>query len=289
MYEYPQWLKKRLIINDNLFGMKRILAEYSINTVCESSLCPNLNECFSRKWATFLILGEICSRACTFCSVRHDLPGKIDSAEPEKISNIVKRLDLRYVVITSVTRDDLYDGGSGQFVKVVEAIRDLSKDVRIELLVPDFVGKRAAIERVIKIGPDIFGHNIETVQRLYSVAKAGSDYYRSLGLLRMAKGIDSNQLTKSGIMVGLGETEEEVIKAMKDLRRAQCDILTIGQYLRPGKYNPAVKEFITPEEFKKYKIIGEELGFKLVSSGPFVRSSYFAEEIYNRIRSFGCS
>lgn len=264
--------------------MKRILAECAVNTVCESSLCPNISECFSKKHAAFLISGNVCTRSCGFCYVKRAIPGAIDSDEPVRISSLVKRLNLKYVMLTSVTRDDLHDGGASQFVKVLEALRESSKDIRIELLVPDFGGRIEPIERIVKAGPDILGHNIETVKRLHRIVRPGFFYERSLCLLRMAKEIDDEQVTKSGMMVGLGETEEEVVSAMEDLRQAGCDILTIGQYLRPSEYNLPIEKFVALEEFERYKMIGREVGFIHVSSGPFVRSSYYAEEIFNSIQ-----
>lgn len=294
---FPSWVKKRLISNEDFFAMKRLLSEYSINTVCESGLCPNICECFSRKFATFLILGRICTRACGFCSVKpsahsgltlnaaaewvkKDMPGTVDPEEPGRISDFVKRLNLKYVIITSVTRDDLRDGGASQFVKVVEAVRCISKGVKVEILVPDFGGRRESIEKVLGIRPDIFSHNIETVRRLYPVARSGAGYERSLDLLKTAKDMDSGQLTKSSLMVGLGETGEEILDTIEDLKAAGCDILTIGQYLRPGKDSLDIERFASPEEFERYKTAGEAMGFKFVSSGPYVRSSYLADEIY---------
>lgn len=281
---FPSWLKKRIFASNDLFMMKRLLSERGINTVCESSLCPNMTECFSRRHATFLILGSICTRSCGFCSVKKDTPRSVDSEEPERIADFVKLLNLKYVVITSVTRDDLKDGGAGQFVKVIEAIRSVSADSRIEILVPDFGGRRESVEKVLETKPAVFGHNIETVKRVYPVVRNGASYSGSLDLLKMAKDTAPRQLTKSSIMVGLGETEEEILDTMSDLRLAGCDILTIGQYLRPGKDNANIKRFVTPEEFERYKILGEEIGFKYVSCGPYVRSSYNAFEIYSRLR-----
>lgn len=279
----PSWAKKKLVVTDRLSEMKSILSHFSINTVCESSLCPNLSECFSKNHATFLILGKSCTRKCAFCSVGKDTPGTIDDDEPARISAITSELGLKYVVITSVTRDDLEDGGAGQFSKVTGAIRRV-KDIRVEVLVPDFRGRRPSVELIMRARPDVFGHNIETVKRLYPRARRGSDYYRSLNILRMAKDFERATLTKSGIMVGLGEAESEIVDAMRDLKdKARCDILTIGQYLRPGKDNLKVERFISPLEFERYEQIGNELGFKFVASGPFVRSSYNAFEIFKKV------
>jgi len=260
------------------------LAELGLGTVCESALCPNLNECFSRKHAAFLILGDACTRACGFCSVRKSAPQPPDPSEPLKVSEAVKRLGLDYAVITSVTRDDLPDGGANQFVKTIGAIRLFSPTVKIEVLVPDFGGEIRSIEAVLDAGPDVFGHNIETVRRLYPIARPEADYARSLELLKFVKALAPRQVTKAGIMLGLGEAEEEVIDTFKDIRRTGCDILTIGQYLRPRAGNLPVRKFYAPEEFERYRRIGEkELGFRYAASGPFVRSSYQAEEIFEEI------
>lgn len=279
----PAWLSKRLVVNDNISDMKEALSDTNVNTVCESSLCPNLNECFSRRFATFLILGSHCTRFCGFCSVEKSPPEDVDRGEPGRILDIVKRIGLKYVIITSVTRDDLPDGGSGQFAKVIDLIKEFSCGIRIEVLVPDFKGKVSAIERVVKAGPDIFGHNIETVERLYPVARYGADYKRSLHILRMAGNMAGRHLVKSGIVLGLGETDAEVCDTMSDIRDSGCDILTIGQYLRPRQTNMPVSRFLEPGEFERYKELGAVLGFKCVASGPFVRSSYLAEEIYKNI------
>lgn len=281
--EPPPHVKKRITINENFFETKRLLSLYSANTVCESAKCPNITECFSKRRAAFLILGSSCARRCGFCSVDKKTPEGIDSEEPRRIAGLIMTLGLKYAIITSVTRDDLPYGGAGQFVKVIQSIRRASEDVKIEVLVPDFNGNREAIEDVVVAGPDVFGHNIETVKRLYPRVRPLSDYKVSLEILRMAKGLRGSFVTKSGIMVGLGERYEEVISTMEDLKVAGCDILTIGQYLRPTRLNLPVEEFVEPEEFERYRKIGYSLGFKSVSSGPFVRSSYFAEEAYNSL------
>jgi len=275
----PDWLKKRLIFSDEIFRTKETLKELSVLTVCESSLCPNLNECFSKAHATFLILGSSCTRACGFCSVDKGLPQAPDPDEPQRIAEAVTRLGLKFVVVTSVTRDDLPDGGASQFVKVVEAIRRVSGDIKLEVLVPDFNGNEGAVCEVLSARPDVFAHNIETVQRLYPLTRSGSSYTGSLRLLKKAKRFDLETITKSGIMVGLGETDKEVFDTILDLRRHGCDILTIGQYLRPKTANLPVARFVTPEQFNEYREFAHSLGFKHVSAGPFVRSSYYAEEM----------
>lgn len=271
----PQWLKKRLVYNEDIFSVKQLVSEYAVQTVCESALCPNLNECFSEKRATFLILGKSCTRRCPFCAVAGGERMPPDKDEPARILGLVKKLGMKHVIITSVTRDDLMDGGTGQFVKTIEALREALYDITIEILIPDFNGKREAIESVAAARPDIIGHNIETVKGLYPVVRPGADYNRSLNLLRLIKALNPDQLTKSSIMVGLGETEEEVVETMKDLRDASCDILAIGQYLKPASANLRVERFVSPEEFKRYRLLGEGIGFRDVNSGPFVRSSYF--------------
>lgn len=281
----PSWLKKRLRSdNENLRETKRVLTEYGVETVCESSLCPNVNECFSERHVTFLILGKSCTRACGFCRVEKRRPSEVDPREPERMLEAVKALALRYVIITSVTRDDLADQGAGHFVKSIEIIKNFSNSIAVEVLTPDFGGERTLIEKVALSRPDVFAHNIETVKRLYPIARNGSDYDRSIRLLRLVKGLNPNQLTKSGMMLGLGETMEEVVTAMKDLRLAGCDLLTLGQYLRPGPDNIPVERFLEPGEFESYRRTGLSLGFKDVNAGPFVRSSYFAEKSYQKIK-----
>ncbi len=281
---HPPWIKKRLTVSSVFFETKKAIADYSVNTVCESAMCPNISECFSAKKATFMILGKNCTRACKFCSVEKGEPGRVDPKEPERIAGCVRRMGLKYVIITSVTRDDLEDGGAGQFVRSSEAIRNISEDIVIELLIPDLAGDKRSIKTVTQERADVIGHNIETVKRLYPQVRPGADYYRSLNVLKEIKELDPDQLTKSALIAGMGETEEDLIKTMQDLRAAGCDILTIGQYLRPGEGNYPVKKFVAPEEFEKYKHIGEDLGFRSVSSGPFVRSSYRAEEEYKKIK-----
>ncbi len=283
MRSMPSWLKKRLSFGEGLIETKRILSELGLNTVCEASLCPNLNECYSARTATFLILGKNCTRCCGFCSMGRPETEAIDPAEPEKIAVAARRLGLKYVVVTSVTRDDLADGGSGQFARVVEALKKDFSCMKTEVLVPDFNGDVKSIEDVVRSGPDVFSHNIETVSRLYPIARRGADYNRSLEVLRLAKEISGQQITKSGIMVGLGETEDEVIGAIRDIREAGCDILTVGQYLKPRSGRMAISRFAAPEEFARYKEAGESMGFRHVASGPFVRSSYLAEDIFNQL------
>lgn len=284
MNHVPQWLKKRLVLDGDYSRTREMLARSSVPTVCKSSMCPNINECFSKAQATFLMLGERCTRSCAFCAIGKGSPAAPDDDEPRRIAIAALSLGLSYAVVTSVTRDDMADGGAFQFVKVIEKIRQISQGrVGVEVLIPDFRLDRRSIELVVKAGPEVIAHNIETVRRLYPEVRSGAGYDRSVAVLRMIKNISPGQLTKSGIMVGLGETEAEVFDAMKDLKAAGCDILTIGQYLRPGKDNIEVCEFVSPDQFIRYREAGEQLGFRHVSSGPFVRSSYMAGDIYNKI------
>lgn len=271
----PPWLKKRIVYDENVFLMKRLLADRSVGTVCESALCPNLNECFSNKRLTFLILGNVCTRFCGFCSVGGGSTKEVDKDEPARVADVVKRLGSTYCIITSVTRDDLADGGAGQFVETIDSIRRSTDHVTIEVLVPDFGGSAESVNSVIRARPDIFGHNAETVKRLYEKVRPGADYGRTLNIMRTAKSLNPGQATKSSIMLGLGETDDEVVETMEDLRRVGCDILAIGQYLRPKPSNLPVERFVAPEEFAGFKKIAEDMGFQRVYSGPFVRSSYF--------------
>lgn len=284
----PQWLKKRIVVNEEFFNTKKALSDLSVDTVCESSRCPNLNECFSRKFVTFMILGSVCTRTCAFCSVDKGNTSPVDCQEPARIRDCVSRLGLKYVIITSVTRDDLADGGAGQFVKVVECIKHGLRNVVIELLIPDFAGNADSVKTVALSGADIIGHNIETIRRLYPAVRNGAGYSRSLGILKSIKEISPGTLTKSAILVGLGEKEEEVVEAMRDLRNADCDILTIGQYLRPSQNHYPAARFVTPEEFQRFIKHGKDMGFKNMSAGPFVRSSYMAEENFKEVSHDKC-
>ncbi|MFH0764202.1 MAG: lipoyl synthase [Candidatus Omnitrophota bacterium] len=280
----PPWLKKRLLAGPQSVKTGEILSSLGLNTVCAESACPNLNECFSGGQATFLILGRTCTRRCLFCSVEKGLPQTPDESEPYRIRDAVRRLNLGHVVITSVTRDDLNDGGAGQFVKVIDAIRALRQEITIEALVPDFRGNPDSIDMVLSAGADVFSHNIETIGSLYPSVRQGADYKKSLGILQRAKSISKNQVTKSGIMVGLGENEKEVLETITDIAWCGCDILTIGQYLRPGAANLPVRRYVLPEEFVRYREFAIGLGFKYAASGPFVRSSYKAKEMYSEFR-----
>lgn len=276
----PPWLKKRIPPFQDIQKVKSILEQADLHTVCEEARCPNLGECFSRGTATFLILGKICTRNCGFCGVEHGVPMLTDETEPQKVARAIQRMDLQYVVVTSVTRDDLPDGGASLFAKTIEAIRALDPKIGIEVLIPDFQGDFASLEIVLKEGPDVLNHNIETTARLYSEVRPQADYKRSLQLLRKSKRQGYEFFTKSGFMLGLGETHGEVLELLRDLREVGCDFLTIGQYLQPRPDRLPVMRFVPPEEFEEYKRVGEEMGFKTVASGPFVRSSFHAFEMF---------
>lgn len=276
----PPWLKKRIPPAQDLEKIKSILRETTLHTVCEEARCPNLGECFSKGTATMLILGRICTRDCGFCAVEHGRPGPVDQGEPQRIAHAVKKMSLRYVVITSVTRDDLPDGGASYFVRTIRAIRSVARTIKIEVLVPDFKGDPSSLEEVLEESPDVLNHNVETIPRLYPRVRLQADYERSLDLLKRSKERYPHILTKSGFMLGLGEREEEVINLICDLRRMGCDLLTIGQYLQPRADRLPVARYIPPEEFEQYKKIGEEMGFRSVASGPFVRSSFHASEMF---------
>ncbi|WP_300194367.1 lipoyl synthase [Mesotoga sp.] len=277
MKEKPDWLKKKLNADrSRLSEIKVMLRSLRLNTVCEEAKCPNIGECFASRTATFMILGNVCTRNCRFCAVSKGIPGSPDPKEPENISHAVHVLKLRHTVITSVTRDDLDDGGASQFVDVVRELRKNCPDTTIELLIPDLNGNWKALERIVREHPDVLNHNIETVPSLYVSVRPGATYERSIGLLRRVKEIDSSIITKSGIMVGLGESEDEVKSVIDDLIGAGCRMLTIGQYLQPSHKHLPVVEYITPEQFESYRIFALERGFSFVASGPLVRSSYHA-------------
>ena len=276
----PAWLKQTLPKPSEVNEMNACLADLQVNTVCQSASCPNLGQCFSQRTATFLILGNTCTRNCLFCAVKKGHPTAVDVNEPQKISEAVRKLGLEYVVITSVTRDDLPDGGAKHFSDTLRAIHSDESKVKVEILIPDFQGSREALGIVLQALPDVVGHNIETVPRLYTTIRPKADYGQSLGLLKKAKDIQPDVVTKSGIMLGLGEKPEEVINVIRDLTEMGCDILTIGQYLSPSHEHASVKRYVPPEDFKHYAQAAEQMGFKAVVSGPWVRSSYHAARIY---------
>ena len=274
----PEWMKIRSQTIENNVMVEGLLKNRGLNTVCEQANCPNINECFSKKTVTFMILGNVCTRNCTFCTVPKGTPQIVSEDEPALIAQSVLELNLKHVVITSVTRDDLPDGGAEHFAKVINAVRNSAENVTIEVLIPDFEGKLFALEKVVNAKPDVINHNIETVPNLYSAVRPMAIYKRSIELLYNVKKLDSSISTKSGIMVGLGETQQEMLEVFKDLREALCDFLTIGQYLAPSKNHYPVAQYIHPDVFEKYKQIAYSMGFSHVESGPFVRSSYHAGE-----------
>jgi lipoic acid synthetase len=275
----PEWLKVRIPGGDNYFELKRLMRGLGLHTVCESARCPNVGECWAHRTATFMILGDLCTRRCGFCAVPKGRPaGKVDWGEPERVAEAARAMGLKYVVVTSVDRDDLADGGAAIFAQAIQALRQQIPGGKVEVLIPDFRGSDAALETVLAARPDILNHNIETVARLYPVARRGSRYERSLRLLRHSRAIAPGIPTKSGLMVGLGETLEEVRVLLADLASAGVDIVTIGQYLRPSAEQLPVARFWSPEEFAVLKREGERRGIRHVESGPLVRSSYHAHE-----------
>jgi len=275
----PAWLKVRLPAGDNYFALKRLMRGQALHTVCESARCPNIGECWTHRTATFMILGELCTRRCGFCAVPKGRPGgKVDWGEPERVAEAAVRMGLKYAVVTSVDRDDLKDGGAAIFAQTIEALRRRIPGCKVELLIPDFRGSDEALEVVLRARPDVLNHNVETVPRLYSAARRGAQYERSLRLLRRSREIAPAVPTKSGLMVGLGETLEEVCAVLRDLAAAGVYIVTIGQYLRPSREQLPVARFYTPDEFAALKQEGLRLGIRRVESGPLVRSSYHADE-----------
>jgi lipoic acid synthetase len=283
--EYPLWLIQKAPDPHLLEGMKGLLDRLSLHTVCEAALCPNQGQCFSSGTATFLIMGDVCTRNCSFCAIEKGHPLPLDPLEPENVARAVTTLKLKHVVITSVTRDDLSDGGASHFTGVIETIRLSNPDVVIEVLIPDLQGSLDALKTVAHSGTHVIGHNMETVPSLYASVRPKSNYRRSLEILRAIKSASPDLITKSGLMLGLGESKNEIIAVMKDLRSTGCDCLTLGQYLPPSlKHHPLVR-YITPQEFDEYRTIGEELGFHCVFSAPSVRSSFRAAEMYQQVMS----
>ena len=274
----PKWLKVKLPTRDQADRVRTLLRSNKLHTVCEEAACPNLPECFGHGTATFMILGQVCTRRCPFCEVGHGRPLPVDPAEPAQLADAVQSMQLNYVVITSVDRDDLRDGGANHFADCVSAVRAGRPDIRVEILVPDFRGRvDRALDALSAVPPDVFNHNIETVPRLYRQARPGADYEGSLELIRLFGKRHPRVPTKSGLMVGLGESMDEIHGVMRDLRRSGCDMLTIGQYLAPSDSHLPVERYYTPEEFDSLRVYGEEIGFKNVASGPLVRSSYHAD------------
>lgn len=274
----PDWLKIRVESDYDRDYIFRVLEEYSINTVCNEAACPNMAKCYGKKTAAFIIMGKNCTRNCTFCNVYNNTPENIDKDEPYRLASLVKEIGLKHIVITSVTRDDLIDGGAGHFKKVIEEIRKKDENITIEVLIPDFKGSMESLEIVLKAEPDILAHNIETVSSLYEKIRPDSNYLQSLNILKKSKEFNRNVKTKSGIMLGLGETKKEIIGVLKDISNMKCDFMTIGQYLAPNKSNFPVREYVHPDVFDEYKEIAYGLGFKYVISEPFARSSYLADQ-----------
>ena len=280
----PFWLKVKAPQGKIFDQTKGLLDDLNITTVCEEASCPNIGNCWSKKHATMMIMGDICTRACSFCNIATGKPNKLDLSEPIRVAKSVARLNLNHVVITSVDRDDLYDGGADHFVATITDIRKYSPNTSIEILTPDFLKKNGALEKVINAKPDVFNHNLETVPRLYPSVRPGARYFHSLSLLAKVKEADPNIFTKSGIMVGLGESQNEIYQVMDDMRSANIDFLTIGQYLQPTIKHHKVEKFVNPDEFDKYKKVALSKGFLLVSSSPFTRSSFHASEDFEKLK-----
>lgn len=279
----PDWIRVKAPTSKEYHETKSLVSEHKLHTVCEEAACPNIGECWTKKHATFMILGDICTRSCRFCNVKTGKPNLLDPHEPERVAQAVAKMHLEHVVITSVDRDDLDDGGAEHFAQTIRAIRHQSPITTIEVLTPDFLRKEHAIEVVVKAKPDVFNHNLETVPRLYANVRPGARYFNSLRLLDTVKKMDPTIFTKSGIMVGLGEEKHEVFQVMDDLRTADVDFMTIGQYLQPTPTHHPVMSFITPEEFNEYASRGRSKGFLLVAATPLTRSSYHAADDFKRL------
>ena len=280
----PEWIRSKLTNSKEFFLTKTIVNQNNLVTVCQEANCPNITECWSKRHATFMIMGDTCTRACAFCDVKTGLPGKLDQLEPVKIAEAVKKLNLKHVVITSVDRDDLEDGGSEHFFEVITQTRKQNPEPTIEVLTPDFLRKGDAYKRVLDANPDVLNHNIETVPSLYLKVRPGSRYFSSLELLKNAKNVNKNVFTKSGIMLGLGESRDEILQVMDDLKAAEVDFLTIGQYLQPSTKHYPLDRYYTPKEFDDLGTIAKAKGFLLVSSSPLTRSSYHADEDFAKLQ-----
>ncbi|WP_404933083.1 lipoyl synthase [Nitratireductor sp. ac15] len=281
----PKWIRVKAPTSQGYLETREIVKSNKLVTVCEEAGCPNIGECWDKKHATFMILGEICTRACAFCNVATGIPGPVDINEPENVAKAVREMALKHVVITSVDRDDLADGGAQHFADVIGAIRAASPETTIEILTPDFLRKDGALEIVVAAKPDVFNHNLETVPGNYLKVRPGARYFHSLRLLQQVKELDPTMFTKSGIMVGLGEERNEVLQLMDDLRSANVDFMTIGQYLQPTRKHHPVKKFVTPEEFKSYETVAYTKGFLMVSSSPLTRSSHHAGEDFAKLKA----
>jgi lipoic acid synthetase len=280
----PKWIRSKISNSQNFFLTKNIINKNNLNTVCQEANCPNIAECWSKKHATFMIMGDICTRACRFCDVKTGKPKSLDSLEPIKIAEATKELNLKHVVITSVDRDDLNDGGANHFLKVIKETRRLNNNTTIEVLTPDFLRKGNAYKKVVEANPDVFNHNIETVPSLYLKVRPGSRYFASLELLKSAKKTNNKIFTKSGIMLGLGEERDEILQVMDDLISADVDFLTIGQYLQPSIKHYPLARYVQPEEYEELKTIAESKGFLIVASSPLTRSSYHADDDFSKMK-----
>ena len=280
----PEWIRSKIVDSKTFFETKKLINQQSLVTVCQEANCPNITECWSKKHATFMIMGDTCTRACAFCDVKTGKPGELDIYEPLKISNAVKKLELNHVVITSVDRDDLDDGGSNHFYKVITATKEKNPNTTIEVLTPDFLRKGDSYKKLLEANPDVFNHNIETVPRLYVSVRPGARYFASLDLLKNSKEMNNKIFTKSGLMVGLGESKEEIIQVMDDLRSANVDFITVGQYLQPSVKHFPLQRYYHPDEFKELENIAKSKGFLLVSSSPLTRSSYHADADFKKLQ-----
>ena len=280
----PNWIRVKAPISTGYLSTKELITKANLNTVCESASCPNIGECWDKGHATVMILGDVCTRKCGFCNIKSGAPSDIDILEPYRLAKAISQLNLRHVVITSVDRDDLKDGGANQFVKSIYEIKKLSRNITIEVLTPDFQRKEGALAQIVNAKPDVFNHNLETISRLYKNVRRGASYNHSLNLLKKVKKLSSTIFTKSGIMVGLGEKIEEIETLLKDLRKADVDFVTIGQYMQPSKDHLPVIKYYTIEEFKKIENIAYNLGFLLVSSSPLTRSSYHADDDFHKLK-----
>jgi lipoic acid synthetase len=279
----PEWVRRTVLNTDENRQVRSILKEQKLNTICESGRCPNKGECWARGTATYLLMGSLCTRTCKFCSVNKGMPEALDADEPQRVAEASRQMGLRHVVLTSVNRDDLPDQGSNHFARTITALKELIPDVNVEVLTPDFQGREDCVATVLAANPVVFNHNIETVPRLYRKVRPGSKYDRSLKVLEIAKRLRPDIPTKSGIMLGLGETREEILEVLRDMRAIDVDFLTLGQYLRPSREQLPVQRYVTPEEFDELGAEAWKLGFKMVHSGPLVRSSYHAEELAEQL------
>lgn len=280
----PDWLRVKAPTSKEYQDTYDLIRSHKLNTVCEEAACPNIGECWAQKHATVMILGSVCTRACAFCNIATGMPDKLDPHEPENLANAVSKLGLKHMVITSVDRDDLEDGGAAHFAECITKLRAKCPETTIEVLTPDFRGKDGSMEKIVTARPDVYNHNIETVPSLYAKIRPGARYFHSLNLLSKVKEMDPTIFTKSGIMVGLGETKEEVLQVMDDLRAANVDFMTIGQYLQPTPKHAEVDRFVTPEEFEFYERMARVKGFLMVSASPLTRSSYHADEDFKRLK-----